>query len=289
MRKSFALLLTLSYIALLSAIAYSVLNLINNSFNTVKLYQKIAQNSTIIYDTKKLLDHFLKDVNDSEDFENLLIALPVSSKDGNFLLNVSIVSPNSKINLNEFLIPSVKPYLREYFENLCEHYEVYASDFLEALILDTIDNDDEERIPLSEIALRDSDFRNGKIYSFSHFKQILDYYFAVYNDPNVYKIPWEDSIYFGEKKVEVVDCDRLSKKNATFLNLLYNEEINCEELNSFEENSIIMQKLKINSFSKNLDFKITVNVDYALRDLKENFIIEYDIKRKKIISIKKKG
>jgi hypothetical protein len=149
------------------------------------------------------------------------------------------------------------------------------------LILDTLDNDDIERVSNSEIRIKNRFFKNGRIYNFLHFKQILDYYFKYTDDDYIYKIPWKKLIWFGNKK-SIIDCNIINRDVAKFLGLIFESNLECKTLNEISENKDILKKLSIIPFNKKISYLIDIEINYS----KQKMDIYYDINKKRIENIK---
>ncbi len=276
MRKSIALFLTIIFITLIIAILGSIFA-VYKKFSKDTFYKDISQNSILIENVKSVLDEISKDVNGS-DIKNLFHTFPISSKDGNFRALITIKPVFNRVDINEI---SKNKYALKYLENILNYYQVGDPVLFEDLLLDTIDLDKKERVGGSEIILQKPFFRQGKIYNYKHFKEILDYYVKLTNDKSVYKIPWQKFFIFGNGN-SIIDCNLISKTVAKFLGLQYNENINCKSLNSFKKNKNIIQNLNIIPVNKNIIYLIKINILYN----KKNLSLIYNINQKRIENIK---
>lgn len=236
----------------------------------------ISQNSILIMNIKSILDDFLKDINES-DIKNIYGTFPITNKEGTFRVLVKIKPLMDKININEYFNKNKKKYINTFLDNIMEFYQIKDPVFFKALILDTIDKDDIERVGDSEIKFKNKFFKNGKIYNFSHFKKILDYYAKYTEDNNIYKIPWKNLVWFGNGN-SIIDCNIINKNVAKFLGLNFNDNLNCKELKNNEENKNILQKLSIISYNKTVSYWINIELNYSNQFLK----IYYDINQKRI-------
>jgi hypothetical protein len=278
LRKSIALLLTLIFITIVLGIVGGIIG-IYKKLSKSNFEKEISQNSILIRDIKNILDNIVNDINDTKILYN---TFPITNKDGSFRALIKIKPLLDKVDINEYLNKEKEKYIDRFLDNILEYYQVNDPLFFKALLKDTIDKDDIERIANSEIKLKNSFFKNGKIYNYSHFKKILDYYAKITKDESVYNIPWKSLIYFGDKE-SIIDCDIINNKVAKFLGLIYNEEyLGCKELKAYEENKKILQKLSIIPFNKKISYLVNVEIDY--NDVKLN--IFYNINKKRIENIK---
>jgi hypothetical protein len=256
--------------------------IINIYKNISKNYfeKDISQKSVLIMNIKSILDGFIKDINES-DIKEIYNTFFIKNKDGSFKVLIQIKPLLDKININEYLNKNKKKYIDMYLNNILEFYQIQDPVFFKALILDTLDNDFIERVGNSEIKLQNKFFKNGKIYNYSHFKQILDYYVKFTEDNNIYKIPWKKLIWFGNVD-NIIDCDILNKDVAKFLGLNFEENIGCKELKNKPENKDILKNLSIIPFNKSTPYLVDIKIKY----FKENLEIFYDINEKRIEYIK---
>jgi len=276
MRKSIALFLTVIFITVIMAVLSGIFA-VYQKFTKDSFYKSISQNSILIKNIKSTLDNISKDIN-GIDIKNIFQTFPISSKDGNFRALITIKPMFDRVDINEI---NKNKYVKKYLENILEYYQTADPVLFESIILDTIDLDTKERVGGSEIVLNRAFFKQGRIYNYTHFKEILDYYVKLTNDKSVYKIPWQKLFIFGNGN-SIIDCNLISKTVAKFLGLQYNENINCKSLNSFKENKNIIQNLNIIPFNKNIIYLIKINILYN----KENLSLIYNINRKRIENIK---
>ena len=276
MKKAVALLLTLIFITAILAIIGGIFS-IYQKFTKDTFYKNISQNSMLINNVKSILDNLSKDINGSS-IKLIFTTIPVSSKDGDFRALITIKPMFNRVDINEI---NKNNYIKKYLENILEYYQVADPLFFEDLILDTIDLDKKERVGGSEIILKNPFFKQGKIYNYAHFKEILDYYVKIMDDKSVYKIPWKKLFIFGNGN-SIIDCNLINKDVAKFLGLEHNENINCKSLKNFPENKKIMQNFSIMPFNKKIDYLIRVNILYN----EENLSFVYNINKKRIENIK---
>jgi hypothetical protein len=278
MKKSIALLFTLIFITVILAIVGSIVA-IYNSISQNNFEKSISQNNMLIIDIKSALDNIVNDVN-SSNLNMLFNTFPISNKDGSFRELIQIKPLLDKINLNEYKNSKKKKYIDFFLDNVLNFYNVKEPLFFKALILDTLDNDVKERAANSEMKLKYPFFKNGRIYNFKHFQEILDYYVKMTDDKNIYNIPWKDLIFFS-KEDTIIDCNLINEKVAKFLGLIYKGELNCKSLNR-KENFDIIKSLDIISFKKANSYLVDINISYSFT----NINMVYDLKRERMKNIR---
>ncbi len=246
----------------------------------------IAQNSLMIRSIKNILSFASKDINNSSDLQNIFGDYPIYSKDGEFLASIKVKPVFDKLNINLYLKNGkINEDIDRFFDNLLEFYEVADPIFFKDILLDTIDKDSNEREGFSEIINENPEFLNGKIYNQRHFDRILDYYSQKREDKNIYNIPWDELIYFGDEKKYLIECNLMSEKLARFLGLNFETTLDCSSLKDFSENNHILQSLDIIPYQKGKDFWIAVDVDYRKNKYTEKFSLIYNLKNDKVVKI----
>ena len=255
MKKSITLFLTLIF--LITAI--SIVSVIIKKVSSLNTSYDFPQSSKIIQNT----DNFLKKTDIKTILKYFDTPLFFSSKNGEFKAKI-VIFPICSININDYLIKNRKnPDIERLLDFLLDKYEVKDPVFLKDLILDTIDSDDIERSPKSEIKEQTFTFQDGGIFSFEHFKKILRYYEKEAEDKSVENIEWRK--YFNFYKTQLFkECApeeiiTLNDKNETKFNII-----------SYENNVT--------------DFLTQINIAYKLQKT-HNIKIIYDIKQKKVTDI----
>ena len=277
MKKAVALFLTLIFITIIIAIIGSIFS-IYQKFTNDTFYKNISQNSFLIKNVISNINKISKDINGSN-IKILFNTFPISSKNGKFRALITIKPVFNRVNINEI---NTNKYIKKYLENILEYYQIANPLFFEDLILDTIDLDKKERIGGSEIILQKPFFKQGKIYNYTQFKEILNYYSKIMNDKSVYKIPWRKLFVFGNGNY-IIDCNLMKKNVAKFLGLEYKENINCKNLQKFKINKQIMQNLNIIPYNNNLPYYL-IKINILYKNEKINII--YNLNKKRIINIK---
>ena len=283
MKKGIALLLTLGFIAILSALIAFVLSLTNRVYDEVNSVHIKNQSSILFSDVKKLLDSYSDQIENDNDLTNFLRGAPpfydTKSKLG---LNVEITPLNNRININSILIDKkTDKNLIQFLRNVCEKYNILDPNFFISLILDTIDKDSLEREALSEISLQNLKYSNGAIYDMDQFTLLEKYYASTVQDKNIFKVPWKQLIYFGEKNSSILDCKRISKELAYLIGLDSENYTGCSNLNS-AENREISKKFNLKNFNKENNYYVLVKIYYQIAGIRDKISFIYNIKTKKV-------
>ena len=264
MKKGIALFVTMMFLMIIITIISKIMGDYEKFITIDNRY--ISQNSILIKDSVESLNKLSQNIDNYNDLKKIFISFPISDDD--FKVVYSITPIFSKIDINH---KNIGPFL----DNLMQFYDIDDPILFKNLIKDTIDKDIEERGSETEIILKNRFFQNGKIYNYRHFKEIMDYYYKITGDKNIYKIPWQKYIYFSNGNNNIV-CEAMDLDLKKFLEL---EDIDCKDLNRSENR--ILENFDIISFDKNSSFWVDINIKYK----QQNIDITYDIDKKKVIKI----
>ncbi|MDD4504945.1 MAG: hypothetical protein PHE60_01055 [Sulfurospirillaceae bacterium] len=287
MKKGVALLITILILAIFSVLvlkSFSISTQVVNQNNEIRL---LSQSNRLLEDSKKIVKNTLKDINSTEAYA-ILFSEPFVIANKNFTLTFTFSPVENGLNINSLLQNSKRNEESILvFETILSTYNVQNIQFFVDLILDTIDEDVDERSYGSEIILKDTFFTNSKIYSQKHFDKIIDYYAQVKDAKNIYKVDWGKYIRFDE---DAIDVNFASIELLKIL--LSNPYINDAFKKTYYEN---YDDLKIDedkqAFLNNLNLTFTTSrilVKVAFDDLikKVNFKFIYDKKANTIENIK---
>ncbi len=286
MRRGVALLITIGFIAVLIALVGYMFTISNRSFERVKVFESYNQNSIIFSDIKDIVDEYAKGLKDSDDLSFFLLGIPpFYDKKSGLSLYVAIETLNNKININSILIEDkTDEHIEKFISNIGETYNILDISFFKALILDTIDSDYTTREALSEIAQKNLRFSNSKIYSMSHFEQIVKYYVETTRDTNILKVPWQKLIFFGENTKQTLDCDRLDRELVSALGLDVETFDGCDSLDDRHDEEII-ENFMLKPYSQDLSYMLKISIYYELEEREADITFDYDIKTGKIKNI----
>lgn len=225
MKKAIVLMITLGFIAIITALVLYTLSISKKSFDVVSLIDAQNQFSLAFKDFDRILVQNSKAVKDADSLEMLLAAStipPVTEPKTGLTLGFEMRSKMKRLNLNAILVQLLpaegncdknlttellcRPLMR-----LFDRYEIRDSRTMLDLLLDTVDRDDIELGSDTEIANEDIDFAQGKIYSYNHLQKIFDRYYRLTSDKNVFRLDrekLESLFYFGDTNLstQMLDC-----------------------------------------------------------------------------------
>ncbi len=286
MKKGIALLITLGFITLLTALIAYLFSINEELFGTFEDIDTINQSAILFEDYKRILDSKIEKIENDTDLEGLFLTIPpvVDPKSG-LSTQVSIEPLSNKMDLNRiFYKGKIDKSIIKFLENVSEIYNISDIHFLISLILDTVDTDDEEREPYSEIVLEDKKFSNGKVVNSAHFFKLLNYYAKNIHDDSVLKVPWDKMVYFGSGKKGFLDCDRMSRELENALGLDIENFRGCDDLNTTQNHKIALD-FNLKRYNKVLNYEILVKIGYQLDDKEDEISFFYDIKNKKVSNV----
>lgn len=289
MKKGIVLFITVALIGILTPLILQSLAQANHTLESVQKEKFFLTRSIILRDVNNALKEKSKNIENSEDLENFFVALPpIISPKGDIYIDISIDPLFDKVNINNLLLQNKQDkYLTQFINNILQKYNLTNSTIYLSLLLDTIDEDKEERSAFSELSLSDSDFRNGSIYNMSHLDYISDAYYEHTRDKSVYDIPWEELVYFGAKDSRyIIDCERVSSETLELLGIKGDLQGGCEEMEN-NDNKALALALNVEKFSKKKNYFSKVNVEIKRQNESQNFELIYDLKHNAISAMKR--
>ncbi|NWF66095.1 MAG: hypothetical protein HXX81_01370 [Campylobacterales bacterium] len=285
MKKGIALLITIFLIMLLTLAILKSTDITDKYFKNVQRLSFFIQANKSLLDTIEVLKLTTKDINSSEALF-ILQALPilVEDKQSSMKLSLELNSGANRLNINRLIDSNntINQPFYDLLQNILMKYEVMDSSYFFSILLDTLDNDSEERIFQSEIIIDEPFFTNGKIVSIEHLKYILDYYVEKRDDINIKKIPWNEFFDFESQNS---DFNYLDYRLINFIvqgianDNTFHDEIfhNYEEIGLTDEDKKKFESIKINFFEPLLNCRMKFN--YLDQQITIDFL--YDIKNKK--------
>ena len=286
MRKGIALLITMVFLTVLTAIITYMFSITGGVFEEAVKVDAKNQRVILLKDIKTILDEYADDVKDKDDLSDFLLGMPpFYDKKSDLSLHVELEYLSDRVNLNSLLVKNkVDKNKVEFLRNIGETYNVLDIGFFIALLEDTIDVDDVSRQALSEISRENLKFSNSKIINMNHFKQIIDYYVDTTQDRNILSIPWKKLIFFGELESTIIDCDQMSIELVNAFRFNVEDFDGCDSLVD-EQSKKISKKFNIKAFSKESNLFVLVKVLYQLGGFQDDISFVYDIKTKKVKQI----
>jgi hypothetical protein len=222
LKKAVALLITLALIAIASSIVSMIVSVMDDSLKEVSKKSNLIQSNILFRDVKRILEKNMGDINDSMSLE-LMFLFPLSFSDATSGISIDIELQSDSMKLNPNLIVMennesnttsnradetlfdtlrVDENIYNFIDEILDRYRIADRNLLIAMMLDTIDEDTNERLPNSEIANTERSFKNGAIESYEHFEKILQHYRNLTLDKNVDTVPWEKLFGFRSRVID---------------------------------------------------------------------------------------
>ncbi len=216
--------MTLGFIAIITALVLYTLTISQKSFNEVSVIDAQNQFSLTFKDFNSILNSITKDINDSDTLDILLSSdiPPLTEPKTGIVIGFEMSSRMRKINLNMLLNSLVSSegncdqnlttqILCRPLKRFFDIYELRSQQTMIDLLIDSVDKDDLELGSETEIANDDIDFAQGKIYGFNHLNKIFEKYYELSSDKNIFKLDRqkvEEFFYFGDinKSKGMLDC-----------------------------------------------------------------------------------
>ncbi|HHD84186.1 MAG TPA: hypothetical protein ENK93_04845 [Campylobacteraceae bacterium] len=225
MKRAIVLMMTLGFIAIITALVLYTLSISKKSFDAVALIDAQNQFSLSFKDFDHILSQNTKMIKDADTLDLLLASStipPLTEPETGLTLGFEMMSEMKKINLNALLSQLVKAEgncdLNQSTELLCrplerflDQYEIRDKRTMLDLLVDTVDRDNLELGSDTEIANEDIDFAQGKIYSYNHLQKIFQRYYQLTSDKNIFRLDREkvEQVFaFGDANVsrQMLDC-----------------------------------------------------------------------------------
>lgn len=221
MKKGAILAISLGFITLLTSIIYLFLQLsIENKTKQNREYITLQMSGLIAN-----LSEYLKELEFTDEMLFYASKMKLPIQVGNIELMMGIQSANKTISLNQVLHGIIQERSSEEKSNVLKledklvdylrDYRVRNSKFLVDLLLDTADADDEARSYQSEMVEFNARVYNGRIVSYRHLLEVLEYYALTQNDVSVYDVPWEKTFNFDN--ITAIDLNHASFEALRFL------------------------------------------------------------------------
>jgi len=306
MKKGIVLMMTLGFIAVITAMILWSLSITKSRFDKVAQIDAQNQFAIVFKDFSALIKKF--DINSTEKLDMFLsIDFPAIIEEKTKIgLGFTSSSLMDKLNINYMLNSMVDSetnstkatealYFRRALEKFFRSYELSDPYTMISILEDCIDSDDVERASYSEIVSYDFDYRQGKIYSFEQFSKIKDYYYKSTRDPNIFNITkenFESLFYFGDtKKYGLLDCSSLDVD--TTMALIVEDEMSITNESDFcqESNTTAMKVLKkiynISQYSNKSKYLVKCIVNLDTEDSRSEISFDYEVNSKRISNIEK--
>ncbi len=306
MKKGIVLMMTLGFIAVITALILWSLTITKDRFDKVSQINMQNQFNIVFQDFSKLVKSI--DLRNRDKLNAFLsISFPSLPRPKTGLgLGFSSNSQMSKLNINYMLKTMVDSeknstlapkaaYYKRAIEKYLAKFDLSNPYEFENILLDCIDLDDIERGVDSEIVIDDFDFKQGKIVNFKQIQKIKDAYYKSSRDLNIYKINRDDFeryFYYGDtKKYGVLDCEADGIEDT--IALIVEDEMSITDDSDIcqEANSTSMQILKkLYNISSDLNkskylVKCRVNLDND--DFHQVISFDFEINSKRISNIDK--
>ena len=297
MRRGIALLITIALVATITALIAVSSGILEHSFKRISNKQMLVQSNVYLAKFVEILKKASSEVSDAFTLDIFLLA-PLSFENKEHMLHVDIsftseaTAPNINLMLesNKTNAPSKRVYV-DYFDQILNVYNISDKLLLLSIIEDTLDSDYQERISGSELVLLDPFFMQGEIYSYKHFRKILDAYKELTRDPSVDLIPWKNLL--GYKGIGV-DLNHISSDALLMMQpsmhpdsvALYTTERedvydNFDALQLDEESKKVFKDMNVSFYSPFVRAKMSINDG----DEELDIFFSYNLKTQKVSDI----
>ncbi len=289
MKKGIALIITVSVIAIISALILAMVTEFDKSMKQTSTLQSLNQKQLVIKKLYKSLKSLSSQITTPEALDALLLApLSFSDETGEFSLDVSFSSLYAKLNINAMLEAkgSVKSRYSRFLYNLFNLKQLNDPDLMIALLADTIDSDTFDRYPESEVTRLESDFSNGAIFKYQTLNRLSRIYYKRTHDEQIQTIEWQDYFYLGERDDnQSLDCNYLSWEMLDILELKAEgtrglDMPSCAKL--ARDQNETLSRYNIKPFSKGAPYWLHLKARYTIEGKKGGFEADYELQTQRI-------
>ena len=297
MRPAIALLITIALVATITALIAVSSGILEHSFKRISNKQMLVQSNVFLSKFVELLKSASSEVKDGFTLDIFLMApLFFENKEQGLQISIKFDSEVTAPNINLMLENNKtnafsKEVYTDYFEEIFNVYTISDRILFLSMIEDTLDNDYEERISGSEIAILDPFFMQGTIYSYRHFSHIINAYKEQTRDSSIDLIPWQELIGYKGKGV---DINHINAKVLQILNPSLDENSvelytidraevyeNFDALVLDEDTAKRFKELNVSFYSPLVKAKMTVSDG----DQENTILFSYNLSTQKVSDI----
>lgn len=236
-KRGIVLFTTLMLIMALLSVVMIFLNKTKQTHDAVGKEFALLQTNLVM---ANLVEYF-HDIKFDEDTIFYGSGVPYGLDFGDSSVEIVIDSTHKYLNINTLVKFITKKDNPEYskFVDFLYKYRVKDPELFIDILIDTVDPDKEELNSGSgsEIALKEPLFRNGNIYNQKHFDKIIEYYSLLYNDQEIYKVPFGEMFNFTAPSLDL---------NFASLNILkiVLDDANSQVLQTIAKHNEVYEKLE---------------------------------------------
>ena len=232
-KKGFALILTLSVLAVIIALTGVLIGYLDNVRRDATYTKALIQGNLYYSDLKSMLDTKFKSNRKGLYTQLYQTSIPLSSPDGRFSLMIHCRPLANGVNINWLGLGNNQQMVDQYtavlkvFEAIVQRYNLEDATRLQEMILEAIGKQDETFVQPEQSRLRQ---KNG-IISYQQFEAILQRYQFEVDDPKVSLVPWKKLFVFNEikrdKQGKVISGDKIDGDYITpeLISLLFDIDL----------------------------------------------------------------
>jgi hypothetical protein len=279
MRKAFALLAALVFVAFVVAMGTIYLRQVGGVQKLGILSSSIAQQNALITDAITILQNQAALVSSDEALTIFLASASNISYDGNgYNLKITSESLQNKIAFGECEFEHNSSTV---CKNIMQTILAQSGGNLTETLLTLLQNTP------NELNINDSSFANAKIKSYARFTKLLDYYSSVSKDSVVNKIAWRDYFVFSNTLPSYLDCQNMPLKLWNIVAFTYSIGYSdCASFLKKEPNSKIAKELKLQNFKNGDSYFVRFTIVLEQNNTALGKIaLDYDIGKKKAVAV----
>jgi len=253
-KKGFALILTLSVLAVIIALTGVLIGYLDNVRRDATYTKALIQGNLYYSDLKGMLESKFKSNRKGLYTQLYQTSIPLASPDGRFSLMIHCRPLANGVNINWLGLGNSQQMVDQYnaalkvFEAIVQRYSLEDATRLQDMILEAIGKPDESSIQREQSRLRQ---KNG-IISYQQFEAILQRYQFEADDTKVSRVPWKKLFVFNEikrdKQGKVTGGDKIDGDyiSAELISLLFDIDL------ATVKEEWIESEMKLKAFIQNM-------------------------------------
>lgn len=292
MRRGVVMIMTLALIMMLTLAVLKSTTITQKYITDMSDTMFFAQFNRTFLDMGVIVEELGREIKDEDMFAvSLKMPLIISDEKSKIEGILRLSSAASKFNINQLIDKdnnsTINQTLYDTIYSITREYQLSDGLFFMSLLLDTLDNDKEERAFESEFTyLENSTLSDGAILNQKAFKKIQDFYAKARSDGNIYKIPWDKIIAFSGEKI---DYNYLTSKIKAILDENYgiNEPYDDSLIKNDDDLSLNDEQKKV---MKDLNIKYYVPIylcdfEFHFLDKSMNIVFKYNLQTRRMSNI----
>lgn len=287
MRKGVVMLMAMALIMMLSLIVIRSTSVSDGYLKSMNEALFFAQFNRSFLDITKIISAQTANIKNAYELEIALkVPLVIHDEKSDIKSILRVNSAANKFNINLLLDKNgtINKTFYDFVYDSLSQYQLNDINYFLAIVLDTIDKDDESREFQSEFThLQNAKMLDGGIINKKAFEKVLEYYAKVTHDDKIFSIPWDEFIGFSGNDV---DYNYLSKFSKELLSKFYSISVQSGKI--IEDDNDLDEEQKAIFKALHVKYYVPIllcDIEFAYAKQNMNIKFKYDIKSKRVSEI----